>query len=178
MSRVGKVPVVVPDKVEVKMEGSQLTVKGPLGELSLTLTDWVNVKHEDQKLEVTAKDSSNNARAMWGTTRSILSNMITGVSTGFSRVLEFNGVGYKAVVKGDVLVLNLGYSHPIDYKLPNGIKAKVIKNTIQLTGINKELLGQSAAKVRSFRPPEPYKGKGIKYLEEVIIRKAGKTGAK
>jgi len=115
---------------------------------------------------------------MWGTTRSLLSNMVTGVSTGFKRVLEFNGVGYKASVKGKVLVLNLGYSHPIDYQLPEGISAKVNKNVIELSGVDKEALGQSAAKIRSFRPPEPYKGKGIKYLEETIVRKAGKTGAK
>ena len=115
---------------------------------------------------------------MWGTARTLVNNMVVGVNDGFKRVLEFNGVGYKASVSGNKIVLNLGYSHPIDYVLPEGISAKVVKNQIELDGCNKELLGFVAAKIRSFRPPEPYKGKGVKYLEEVIIRKAGKTGAK
>ncbi len=178
MSRVGKLPVAVPEKVEVTLKDKTMSVKGPLGQLSLALTDLVNVKHVGTEITVTPRDESKSSRAMWGTTRSLLSNMVTGVSTGFKRVLEFNGVGYKAAVKGKVLVLNLGYSHPIDYQLPDGISAKVNKNTIELTGVDKEALGQSAAKIRSFRPPEPYKGKGIKYLEETIVRKAGKTGAK
>jgi large subunit ribosomal protein L6 len=178
MSRVGKLPVIVPEKVEVTLKDKIMLVKGPLGQLKLALTDLVNVKHTGSEITVTPSDESKSSRAMWGTTRSLLSNMVTGVSTGFKRVLEFNGVGYKASVKGKVLVLNLGYSHPIDYQLPEGISAKVNKNVIELSGVDKEALGQSAAKIRSFRPPEPYKGKGIKYLEETIVRKAGKTGAK
>ena len=178
MSRVGKLPVIVPEKVEVTLKDNMMSVKGPLGQLRLALTDLVNVKHTGSEITVTPCDESKSSRAMWGTTRSLLSNMVTGVSTGFKRVLEFNGVGYKASVKGKVLVLNLGYSHPIDYQLPAGISAKVNKNVIELSGVDKEALGQSAAKIRSFRPPEPYKGKGIKYLEETIVRKAGKTGAK
>lgn len=115
---------------------------------------------------------------MWGTARTIVNNMVVGVTSGFTKSLEFSGVGYKAVAKGNELVLNLGYSHPIVYVLPEGTTAKVVKNVINISGCNKELVGFVAAKVRSFRPPEPYKGKGIKYSDERIIRKAGKTGAK
>ena len=115
---------------------------------------------------------------MWGTARTLVNNMVTGVTTGFTRTLEFNGVGYKAAVQGDTLNLSLGYSHPIEYKLPEGVSAKVTKNVIDLSGANKELVGFAASKIRSFRPPEPYKGKGVKYSDEHIIRKAGKSAGK
>ena len=127
---------------------------------------------------VTPIDSSNKSRALWGLTRTLLSNMVEGVTKGFTKSLEFNGVGYKAAVSGSKLTLNLGYSHPIDYDLPEGVTAKVTRNVIDISGANKELVGFTAAKIRSFRPPEPYKGKGIKYADETIIRKAGKAGAK
>lgn len=178
MSRIGKEPVVIPEKVDVKVDGAHVSVKGPNGALEYTFTKFVTIEKKDKEVLVNPIDQSKNARSLWGTTRTLINNMVVGVSTGFQKDLEFTGVGYKAAVKGKVLVLNLGYSHPIDYNLPEGVSAKVDKNSIQLSGCDKELVGFAAAKVRSFRPPEPYKGKGIKYADEHIIRKAGKTGAK
>ncbi len=178
MSRIGKVPVSVPEKVEVKVNGAHVSVKGPNGQLEYTFTDKVSIELKDKEVTVAPANESKEARALWGTTRSLISNMITGVSTGFTKSLEFNGVGYKATVSGSTLTLNLGYSHPIDYALPQGVTAKVTKNVIDIAGCDKELVGFVAAKVRSFRPPEPYKGKGIKYVDETILRKAGKSGGK
>ncbi len=178
MSRIGKQPIGIPDKVEVKVDGSFVDVKGPKGQLSYTFRNEVKVEKADKVLNVTPVDESATARSLWGLSRTILGNMVTGVTTGFVKSLEFNGVGYKAVVSGSTLTLNLGYSHPIDYKLPKGIEAKVNKNVIEFHGCDKELVGFVAAQVRSFREPEPYKGKGLKYTDETIIRKAGKTGAK
>ena len=178
MSRIGKQPVVVADKVEVVISGSDVKVKGPKGELAYSFTDFVKIVKEGNSVIVTPKDESNTARAMWGTTRTVINNMVVGVVSGFTKSLEYSGVGYKASVKGDSIELNLGYSHPINYKLPKGISAKVEKNVIHISGCDKEIVGQVAAKIRSMRPPEPYKGKGIKYTTETIIRKAGKTGGK
>ena len=178
MSRIGKNPVKVPEKVEVKVNGSNVSVKGPKGQLEYTFASNVNIEMKGGEVVVTPIDESKPARSMWGTARTLINNMVVGVSEGFTKTLEFNGVGYKAAVKGDVLNLNLGYSHPIDYKLPAGVEAKVNKNVIDISGCDKELVGFVAAKVRSFRPPEPYKGKGIKYSTEHIIRKAGKSGGK
>ncbi len=178
MSRIGKRPVSIPDKVDVKINDGVVLVKGPNGQLNYTLTPYVKVEVKDKELTVGPADTSNKSRAIWGLTRTLIDNMVIGVTNGFTKTLEFTGVGYRAAVQGTTLTLNLGYSHPIEYKLPEGISAKVVKNTIELAGISKELVGLTAAKVRSFRPPEPYKGKGIKYADEVIIRKAGKTGGK
>ena len=178
MSRIGKQPVNIPDKVDVKIANGVVTVKGPNGQLEYKLTNKVKVELKDKKVLVNPADTSNLAKAAWGLTRTLIGNMVTGVTKGFTTTLEFNGVGYRAAVQGSTLNLNLGYSHPIEYKLPKGITAKVVKNTIEINGSDKELVGLVSAKVRSFRPPEPYKGKGLKYIEEVIIRKAGKTGAK
>lgn len=178
MSRIGKHPVNIPEKVEVVINGSVITVKGAKGTLENKLHSLVNVKIEGNTIVVSPKDESNEARALWGTTRTVINNMVTGVSAGFVKSLDFTGVGYKAAVTGNVLNLSLGYSHPIDYTLPAGITAKVNKNQIDIEGSNKELVGQVAAVVRSFREPEPYKGKGVKYTTETIIRKAGKTGKK
>lgn len=178
MSRIGKNPVEILDKVEVKVNGANVQVKGPKGALEYTFTDKVNIELKDKAVLVTPSNESKQSRALWGTTRTLINNMVVGVSTGFTKSLEFNGVGYKAVVKGKVLVLNLGYSHPINFDLPEGIDAKVTKNVIDISGCNKELVGFAAAKIRSFRPPEPYKGKGIRYIDEHIIRKAGKAGGK
>jgi large subunit ribosomal protein L6 len=178
MSRIGKQPVAVPDKVNVTIANRVIDVKGPKGNLTFTHHEGVTVTQEDKNLVVKPVDASNKNRALWGLTRTLVNNMMVGVTDGFTKSLEFNGVGYKAVVKGRVLTLNLGYSHPIDYELPEGVDAKVTKNVIEVSGSNKELVGFAAAKIRSFRKPEPYKGKGIKYSDEVIIRKAGKTGAK
>jgi large subunit ribosomal protein L6 len=178
MSRIGKRPVNIPEKVDVNIKDANVTVKGPKGELNYALTSGVNVEIKDKEIVVTPKDNSNKNRALWGLTRTLIDNMVVGVTDGFTKTLEFNGVGYRAAVQGNSLNLNLGYSHPIEYKLPEGVSAKVVKNTIEISSTSKELVGFVAAKVRSFRPPEPYKGKGIKYADEVIIRKAGKTGGK
>lgn len=178
MSRIGKKPIGIPDKVEVKVNGLTVDVKGPKGQLVYTFQKEVKIEKTDKEITVNPTNQSNTARAQWGLTRTLLGNMVTGVTTGFVKSLEFNGVGYKAAVSGSTLTLNLGYSHPIEYKLPKGIEAKVNKNVIEIHGCDKELVGFVAAKVRSFREPEPYKGKGLKYTDETIIRKAGKTGAK
>jgi len=178
MSRIGKVPVNIPEKVEVKIDNGVVTAKGPKGTLSSKLNANVIAEMTGKVINVKPKDESTTARAQWGTARTQLNNMVVGVSTGFVRSLEFNGVGYKASVSGSTLNLSLGYSHTIDYVLPAGITAKVNKNVIDIEGANKELVGQVAAKVRSFREPEPYKGKGVRYTDETIIRKAGKAGGK
>lgn len=178
MSRIGKAPVGIPDKVEVKINGSTVEVKGPKGQLSYTFRPEVKIEKVEKAIKVSPADESTTARAQWGMSRTLINNMVTGVTTGFVKSLEFNGVGYKAAVSGSKLTLNLGYSHPIDYTLPKGIEAKVNKNVIEIHGADKELVGFVAAQVRSFREPEPYKGKGLKYTDETIIRKAGKTGAK
>lgn len=178
MSRIGKLPVEVPDKVEVKVNGADVSVKGPNGQLSYSFTDKVNIVLDGKEVKVTPVDESKASRSLWGTTRTIINNMVVGVTQGFTKSLEYTGVGYKASVSGSSVTLNLGYSHPIEYTLPTGVSAKVTKNVIDITGADKELVGFVAAKIRSFRPPEPYKGKGIKYTDETIIRKAGKTGGK
>ena len=178
MSRVGKLPVEVPEKVDVKANGSVVSVKGPNGQLEFDFRSLVNINIDGKTVTVTPVDDSKNSRSMWGTARQLINNMVTGVDKGFTRSLEFTGVGYKAAVSGSTLTLNLGYSHPIEYPLPAGITAKVNKTQIDISGCDKELVGFVAAKVRSFRPPEPYKGKGVRYSDETIIRKAGKSGAK
>jgi large subunit ribosomal protein L6 len=178
MSRIGKKPIGIPDKVEVKVIGSKVDVKGPKGQLSYTFHKDVKIEKVDKVITVSPVNQTTSARAIWGMSRTLLGNMVTGVTTGFVKSLEFNGVGYKAAVSGSTLTLNLGYSHAIDYKLPDGVKALVSKNIIEFHGCDKELVGFVAAQVRSYREPEPYKGKGLKYTDETIIRKAGKTGAK
>ena len=175
MSRIGKQPVTLPAKVKVAISGTDLKVEGPLGKLERTFKG-VKFSQDSGKIVVEPVDQSRHARALWGLSRTLLNNMVTGVSTGFVRVLEINGVGYRAEVTGAVLNLTLGKSHPVIFNLPTGITAEVEKQTtLKLSGIDKELLGQCAAKIRSFRPPEPYKGKGVKYKEETIRRKAGKA---
>jgi large subunit ribosomal protein L6 len=178
MSRIGKQPVTVPEKVTVAIADRKIDVKGPKGTLTFTHNPGVIVSQEGTTINVAPVDSSLKNRGMWGLTRTLVSNMVLGVTEGFTKTLEFNGVGYKAAVSGNKMTLNLGYSHPIDYELPEGITVKVVKNEIDVAGASKELVGFVAAKIRSFRPPEPYKGKGVRYADEVIIRKAGKTGKK
>lgn len=178
MSRIGKHPVNVPEKVEVTIKGDLITVKGVKGTLTHKLNKNVTATLEGKAVTVKPANDTAEARSQWGTARTLVNNMVTGVSTGFVKSLEFNGVGYKAAVAGNVLQLSLGYSHSIDFPLPAGITAKVAKNQIDIEGSDKELVGQVAAKVRSFREPEPYKGKGVKYTTETIIRKAGKAGGK
>ncbi len=178
MSRVGKKPISIPSGVTVDLKGDQITVKGPKGELKRQIHSKVAVNTENGHIVVTVSDGSRDTRALHGLHRALISNMVTGVSRGFERVLEIVGVGYRAELSGRTAIFHLGYSHPIEYELPQGIDAKIEKTKITLTGIDKEVLGKAAAKIRSFRKPEPYKGKGIKYAEETIKRKAGKTGAK
>jgi len=177
MSRIGKEPITIPEKVTVTVENRNVKVKGPKGELEYQHRPEVELKLENGVINVAPFTITKQSKSLWGLTRTLVSNMVVGVTDGFQRDLEFTGVGYKAAVKGKELELHLGYSHAINYPLPEGITAKVEKNKISIFGCSKELVGFTAAKIRTFRPPEPYKGKGIRYSDEVIIRKAGKTGA-
>lgn len=179
MSRIGKQPIEIPSGVKVSIDNRSVSVTGPKGTLSRTFLDIVTLDLTDKLITVSRTDDSIPARSAHGLSRTLLSNMITGVTKGFERALEINGVGYRAEVKGDILNLSLGYSHPINFQLPKGITVDVDKMTkLLVKGIDKELVGQTAAKIREFRSPEPYKGKGVKYADETILRKAGKTGKK
>ena len=175
MSRIGKKPVPVPAGVTVNVQGADISVKGPKGELKMVLVDHVLAKMEDGGVKVDPRDQSKMARSCWGLSRTLVSNMIKGVTTGFSKTLEINGVGYRAALQGKTLQLNLGYSHDVNYEVPPGIEIKVPKPTeIVVSGIDKQRVGQVAAEIREFRGPEPYKGKGVKYAGEYIFRKEGK----
>jgi large subunit ribosomal protein L6 len=174
MSRVGQKPVVVPEGVDVRVVGLTVTAKGKLGERSITVTDDVTVKLEDGRVWVAPADDGKRARTMWGTTRSLIGSLVKGVDEGYTRILEINGVGYRAAVEGNTLNLQLGYSHPINFPIPEGIKIATERNVITISGNDKQAVGQVSAKIRSYRPPEPYKGKGVKYRDEVIHRKEGK----
>ncbi len=179
MSRIGKLPIELPTGVSVTLTDSILTVKGPKGELTRTIMPEVELSIAEGKISVVRPDDSIKARSAHGLTRTLVNNMVLGVTAGYQTDLEINGVGYRAEVKGSDLVLSLGYSHPVVFPLPSGIAVDVEKMTkLSVKGIDKELVGQTAAKIRSFRGPEPYKGKGIKYATETILRKAGKTGKK
>jgi large subunit ribosomal protein L6 len=177
MSRIGKKPVGVPKGVTVTIKDGQVAVKGPKGELKRRIPSGVGLKQEGDKLVATRADEGRINRAKHGLIRALVANMVQGVTKGFTRELEINGVGYKAEAKGKTVTFTLGYSHPIEFPLPQGIEAKIEKNRVIVTGIDRELLGETAAKMRSLRPPEPYKGKGVKYVEETIKRKVGKAGA-
>jgi large subunit ribosomal protein L6 len=178
MSRIGKRPVAIPKGVDVGLEGNLLTVKGPKGELKLQLHPNVKMSVEGDRIALEVGDESRESKSLHGLFRVLINNMVTGVVNGFEKVLEIVGVGYRAELKGRTAVFHLGYSHPISFDLPQGIDARVERSKIILTGFDKELLGMTAAKIRSFRKPEPYKGKGIRYAGEMIRRKAGKAGAK
>lgn len=178
MSRVGNKPVEIKEGVTVEVLGQDVRAKGPKGELSIILNQGVSAKVEDGKVALVVKDDSKELAKLHGLSRTLVSNMIEGVAEGFEKKLEFNGVGYRANVEGRDLVLNLGYSHPIKYTPREGIEIKVEKNVITVAGIDKQLVGQTAAEIREFRKPEPYKGKGIKYEDEHIRRKAGKAAVK
>ena len=175
MSRVGKYPVAVPAGVQVALQGRTVVAKGKLGELKLDLTDEVDVEVAAGAVAVKPRGDGRRARTMWGTTRSLINGMVQGVSTGFAKSMEITGTGYKAAVQGKDLVLNLGYSHEIRYPVPPGIKITCEKPTsIKVEGIDKRQVGQVAAEIRGYRGPEPYKGKGVRYDNEVILRKEGK----
>jgi len=179
MSRVGKKPIPIPDGVEVTLKEGIVYAKGPKGGLDQALHPMVDVKIEDSIIQVLPRTDERQAFAMQGLTRTLIANIVGGVSQGFVRDLEIVGVGYRAEMRGDVLVLNVGYSNPIEYHLPAGVTARVDKLTnISLESIDKVLLGRTAATVRGFRPPEPYKGKGIRYKNERVRRKVGKAGSK
>lgn len=179
MSRIGKLPVVIPDGVDVKLDGQTITVKGPLGTETVTVRSEITVKQEDNKIVLTRNDESRLTRSLHGLSRTLVANAVKGVKEGFTKKLEIVGVGYRAAMQGADLNMQLGYSHPVLVKAPEGIKIAVEANTkITVTGSNKQTVGDVAAAIRSKRPPEVYKGKGIKYEGEYIRRKAGKTGKK
>jgi large subunit ribosomal protein L6 len=183
MSRIGRKPLEIPKGVTVSITNDSVSTKGPKGTLTLKRHRGIEIrqtKDEDKRDVIVFERTGNlgSERAAHGLMRALVGNMLTGVTQGFSRQLEINGVGYKAEIKGTKVVLSLGFSHPIEYQLPEGITAKVDKSLLILSGIDRQQLGAATAKIRSFRPPEPYKGKGIKYVEETILRKAGKTAGK
>ena len=175
MSRVGKNPIALPKGVEVKVAGEQITVKGPLGSLSIAANDAVQVEVAGEAVQCSAVAGKPNAAALWGTVRANLNNMVTGVSKGFEKKLTLVGVGYRAQAQGDTLNLSLGFSHPVAHKMPHGIKVETPSQTeILIKGIDKQLVGQVAAEVRAYRSPEPYKGKGVRYADEVVTLKETK----
>ena len=179
MSRIGKNPVSLPDKVSVSLDGLTVKVKGPKGELQRTLPDGVSVSQENNTIVVAPTSDKRISRERHGLCRTLVANMVEGVSNGYSKSLEIVGVGSRAQVKGKTLLVSAGFSHPVEMEAPDGITFKVENNTkVTVSGIDKELVGNEAAKVRAIRPPEPYKGKGIKYEGERILRKAGKSGKK
>ncbi|EMJ65316.1 50S ribosomal protein L6 [Leptospira sp. P2653] len=179
MSRIGKAEIKLPDKVEVKQENANIKVKGPLGELSTPIFEGLFVKNENGIIKLERSNEDQKVVALHGLTRALLMNCVKGVSQGWEKNLEITGVGYRAQKRGEDLVMSLGYSHEVVYKAPKGIKIDVLEQLkIKVSGIDKQLVGQVAADIRSKRPPEPYKGKGIKYAEEFIKKKAGKTGKK
>ncbi len=180
MSRVGKKPIMIPAGIEATLSGRELKIKGPKGDLFLELHPNINavISSDDgaKKIEISLKELRNKKdQALWGLYGSLVRNMIRGVKDNWVKELELVGVGFKVALKGSALLLDLGFSHPVDFPLPKGILAKVEKNVITLSGVDKQLVGEVAARIRSLKPPEPYKGKGIKYVNEIIIRKAGKA---
>jgi len=178
MSRIGKKPVQVPDKVTATLDGSHIKVKGPKGELEYTVPNDVSIEQTDDGIVLKPANDSKQARAMWGMSRTMVANLVHGVTDGFTKTLEIQGVGYRAAMKGkDTLQLNLGFSHEVLHKLPDGVDVAVSgskQEIVSVTGINKQVVGQVAAEIRSYRPPEPYQGKGVRYQGEYIFRKEGK----
>jgi large subunit ribosomal protein L6 len=175
MSRIGKKPIAIPSGVTVALSGQTVTVKGPKGQLAWTVADEVEVKQEGAELTLTPREDTQRARAMWGLSRTLVSNMVEGVTKGYEETLELVGVGYRAAMKGQSLSLQLGFSHEVDIKPPQGISFATPKQTeIRISGIDKQQVGEMAARVRRIRPPEPYKGKGVRYAGEKVRRKEGK----
>ena len=177
MSRIGKKPIKIPDKVEVDIKDNDINIKGPLGALNLVVPDILSIKKENNDIALDIKKKRTESKAFWGLFRALVANIVIGVSEGFKKTLEIEGVGYRAEVKGKELVLNLGYSHPVIMEIPEGLSVQVDKSKINISGIDKQLVGQFAANIRKNRKPEPYKGKGIRYEGEHVIRKAGKRAA-
>lgn len=177
MSRTGKKPITIPSGVEVKIDGSLISVKGPKGELSMEIMPEIKVEISDGILTVTPKKETKRTKALWGTTRALINNMIEGVVNGYTVQLQIEGVGYRAALEGNDLVFQLGFSHPVKFSPEPGISFAVEKNVVSVTGIDKGLVTQVAAKIRQLREPEPYKGKGIRYVGEIVQRKVGKKAA-
>jgi len=178
MSRIGKLPIALPSGIEAKVEGTKLIIKNSKETKELETFGRVAIEIVDNNIIFKRVGEDKQSSAFWGTYRALANNIVIGLSKGFEKKLEFKGVGYRAAVKGNILELQLGFSHPINHEIPAGITITVEKNTISIKGSDKQLVGQVAAEIRGYRPPEPYKGKGIKYVDEVIIRKAGKTAKK
>ena len=188
MSRIGKQSITIPKGLEVSIQGSKVIFKGAKAQKELETHNRVNISLKDGVLSFGLKEDANNAsnvnneglnlNAFWGTYRALANNIVIGLTSGFTKQLEINGVGYKAALKGKILELSLGFSHPINYEIPTGVEVNIDKNIITLKGDDKQQIGQIASEIRAFRPPEPYKGKGVKYVEETILRKAGKTAKK
>ncbi|EFI32998.1 ribosomal protein L6 [Desulfonatronospira thiodismutans ASO3-1] len=178
MSRIGIEPIKIPQGVEITQHSSMIDVKGPKGQLSVDLDPRISINIEGQTLQVQKADDSIKAREQWGLRRTLINNAVQGVHQGFKKSLDVIGVGYKVDLQGNTLVLNVGYSHPVHIELPGGVEGSVEKNRITLSGIDKQLVGETAAKIRRVRPPEPYKGKGIRYENEEVKQKAGKSGKK
>jgi large subunit ribosomal protein L6 len=175
MSRIGKKPIPVPNGVQVTIEGQTVTVKGPKGQLSWTVTEEIVPSQDGDTIVLSKRDDSTRAQAMWGLSRSLVNNMVVGVTQGYEQVLELVGVGYRAAMKGQSLSMQLGFSHDVDLKPPEGVSFAVPKQTeIRISGIDKQLVGETAARIRRIRPPEPYKGKGVRYAGEKVRRKEGK----
>ena len=179
MSRIGKLPVDIPEKVTVAIESNMVSVEGPKGKLSHQFPNAVKISQEDAQVNVEPANNSRFAKAMYGTARALIANMVNGVTNGYSKDLEISGVGFRAALNGNKLDMNLGYSHPCIYDIPEGIKITVAENTkLKVEGIDKQLVGEVAASIRAFYPPEPYKGKGVKIVGEYVRRKEGKTAGK
>ena len=175
MSRIGKNPISIPASVEVTLDGQTVAVKGPKGELSWTVSEEIVITHDDGRLTFAPRDDSSRARAMWGLSRTLVNNMVVGVTTGYEKTLELVGVGYRAAMKGQSLSMQLGFSHDVDIPAPPGVTFQVPRPVeIRITGIDKQLVGETAARIRKMRPPEPYKGKGVRFAGEKVRRKEGK----
>jgi large subunit ribosomal protein L6 len=175
MSRIGKKPIAVPAGVQITIEGQTVAVKGPKGELSWTVSEEIAVTHENGELTLAPRNESTRARAMWGLSRTLVNNMVVGVTTGYEKTLELVGVGYRAAMKGQSLSMQLGFSHDVDIAAPPGVSFQVPRPVeIRISGIDKQLVGETAARIRKIRPPEPYKGKGVRFAGELVRRKEGK----
>lgn len=178
MSRIGKQPIILPEGVKVEIKDRDIKVTGPKGELSLSLKSGIKLSQKENQLIVQVEKENRETSKLYGLSRTLISNMVKGVSEEFEKKLEFHGVGYRANMESDTLVMNLGFSHPIRYTLRKGVSIKVEKNIITVSGVDRQLVGQTAAEIRNFKKPEPYKGKGIRYVGERVRRKAGKVAAK